>query len=202
MCFLSLLITQFLGTVHTKILQINCLALRYRSVETALMVGRRGISFSGFHQGFRHSPVFPQWLLIDPRRSFFGLLNSPRVQPYTGLSLSHSGCYHGRPFPWVPSFLNLLSDSGYCGKSCLKVLKYSYLQYTSNGVTIGGIKSLPPRFLVWRLNRGGRYKSLGLPTLQSMTNVTLFERYSQVGRFNFLGIMIATLTLTTKGGER
>ena len=38
MHFLSLLITQFLGTVHTKILQINYPALRYRSVENVLMV--------------------------------------------------------------------------------------------------------------------------------------------------------------------
>ncbi|CAD5989029.1 hypothetical protein PCC9214_05495 (plasmid) [Planktothrix tepida] len=38
MYFLSLLITQFLGTVHTKILQINYPTLRYRSVETVLMV--------------------------------------------------------------------------------------------------------------------------------------------------------------------
>lgn len=38
MYFLPLLIAQFLGTVHTKVLQINCLALRYRSVETALVV--------------------------------------------------------------------------------------------------------------------------------------------------------------------
>lgn len=38
MYFLSLLITQFLGTVHKKILQINYSTLRYRSVETVLMV--------------------------------------------------------------------------------------------------------------------------------------------------------------------
>ena len=67
---------------------------------------------------------------------------------------------------------------------------------------MGDIKSFPPLVKVWRRRlKGGRYKSLELPTLQSMSNVTPIERCSQARLFSILGMAIATFTLATEGGE-
>jgi len=164
--------------------------------------GRRGINFSEFHQGFRHSPVFPQWLLIDPRTTSREPSNSLLVGLYAGLSFSHSQTHHGPSPLLVPSFLNWLSDLDCCDKSWLKVLKLLYLQYTSNGVKIGDVKSLPPLVKVWKPRpKGDRYKSLESPTLQVMSNVTPFEKSRQAGLLEKLtGMAIATLTLASVGG--
>lgn len=164
--------------------------------------GRRGSNFSEYRQGFRLVPTFPQWLLIDLRTTSYEPSNSLLVTLYAGLLSWHSQKHHGRSLPWVPLVLNWLSDFYCCGKSYLKALKHSYLQYTSISVKIRGIKSLPPLVLVWKHRlRGGKYKStLDKPTT-IMNNLTLFERYSQARRFENSGIAIATLTLTTKGGE-
>lgn len=164
--------------------------------------GRRGINFSEYRQGFRHSPVFPQWLLIDPRTTSREPSNSLLVGLYAGLLFSHSQTHHGLRRLWVPSVLNWLSDFYCCGKSWLKVLKVSYLQYISIGVKIRGIKSFPPLVKVWKQRpKGDRYKSLGLPTFQSMSNLTLFEKSRQARRFGNSGTAIATLTLASEGGE-
>ncbi len=165
--------------------------------------GRKGINFSGCRQGFRRVLTFPQWLRVDLRTTSREPSNSLLVGLYAGLSFSHSQTHHGPSPLLVPSFLNWLSDLDCCDKSWLKVLKLLYLQYTSNGVTIGGIKSLPPPVEVWRPRpKGGKFKTtLVLPTSQIMPNLTLFERYSQARRFNFLEIAIATLTLASEGGE-
>jgi len=165
--------------------------------------GRRGINFSEFHQGFRHSPVFPQWLLIDPRTTSREPSNSLLVGLYVGLLSWLTQTHHGLRRLWVPLVLNWLSDFYYCDKSWLKVLKCSCLQYISIGVKIRGIKSFPPPVEVWRPRpKGDKFKTtLVLPTLQVMSNLTLFERYSQARRFENSGMAIATLTLVSEGGE-
>ena len=143
-----------------------------RATQSGRGSGRRRSSFSEYRQGFRRVPIFPQWLPTDPRRSFFGLSNSPQVQPCTGLLLWRSSTRCGLHYPLVPSFLNSLSDSGCCDKSLLKILKYFYLQYTSKIDIMRDIKSLPPLVYVCKQRlRGGRYKSLGLPTHQIMSKL-------------------------------
>lgn len=164
--------------------------------------GRRGSNFSEYRQGFRLVPTFPQWLLIDLRTTSYEPSNSLLVTLYAGLLSWHSQKHHGRSLPWVPSFLGWLSDLDCCDKSWLKALKLLYLQYISNGVKMGGIKSFPPPVEVWRPRpKGGKFKTtLVLPTFQVMSNLTLFERYSQARRFENSGIPIATLTLASQGG--
>jgi len=164
--------------------------------------GRRGSNFSEYPQGFRLVLISPQWLRVDPRTTSYEPSNSLLVGLYAGLLSWLTQTHHGRSLPWVPSFLGWLSDLDCCDKSWLKALKLLYLQYISNGVKMGGIKSFPPLVLVWKHRlRGDRYKSLELPTLQSMSNLTLFERYSQARLFSILGMAIATLTQATEGGE-
>lgn len=163
--------------------------------------GRKGINFSGYPQGFRLVLISPQWLRVDPRTTSYKPSNSLPARLYAGLLSWLTQTHHGLHRLLVPSVLGWLFGLDCCGKSYLKTLKLLYLQYISNGVKMGGIKSLPPRFLVWRLNRGGRYKpTLGLPTLQVMPNLTLFENSSQAGLFSILGMAIATLTLASQGG--
>jgi len=165
--------------------------------------GRKGINFSGCRQGFRLVLTFPQSLRVDLRTTSREPSNSLLVGLYVGLLSWLIQTHHGLRRLWVPLVLNWLSDFYYCDKSWLKILKYSYLQYISIGVKIRDIKSLPPPVEVWRPRpKGDKFKTtLVLPTLQVMSNLTPLERYSQAGRFNFLGIAIATLTLALEGGE-
>lgn len=165
--------------------------------------GRKGINFSGCRQGFRLVLTFPQWLRVDPRTTSYEPSNSLLARLYAGLLSWLTQTHHGRSLPWVPSFLGWLSDLDCCDKSWLKALKLLYLQYISNGVKMGGIKSFPPLVKVWKPRpKGDRYKpTLGSPTLQSMSNLTPIERCSQARLFSILGMAIATLTLASEGGE-
>lgn len=169
--------------------------------------GRKGSNFSGYptlHRWNRRALISLQAIQANRRRSFFGLLNSPQVQPCIALLLSHSDSYRGHRSPSVPVALDwLVALLSFC-KSWLKVLKHSYLQYISKSGIMRGIKSLPPLVSVWKPRlRGGKYKStLGSPMFQVMSNVTPIEKSRQARHFgNLTGMAIATLTLATEGGE-
>ena len=165
--------------------------------------GRRGINFSGYRQDFHLALISPQSLRVDPRTTSREPSNSLLVGLYAGLLSWLTQTHHGLRRLWVPLASSWLSDFYCCGKSWLKVLKVSYLQYISIGVKIRGIKSFPPPVEVWRPRpKGGKFKTtLVLPTFQVMSNLTLFERYSQARRFENSGIPIANLTQATEGGE-
>ena len=154
---------------------------------------------SDWFRAFLRSP------LTNQQSSFSGFSSDSEGLPCCWQLFSLKRNYSGLLPPWVPVVLGWLIVPLNSCKSCLKILKHCYLQYTSKSINIGDIKSFPPKVKVWKPRlKGDRFKAtLGLPTSQVMSKLTLFEKYRQAGLLGlFRKLAIATLTLAIKGGAR